>query len=86
MFGDDGEPVVQPARKDRRARYGKPAQNAQPEEPSGQLRDEPRPAGRLVAPDEGAHPDEEGTAVAGEAGPDSGGYAAEEEAMRVEPE
>jgi hypothetical protein len=58
---------------------------AQPEEPSGQVWDEPRPAGRLVAPDEGAHPDEEADAVAAEAGPDGGGYTAEEAAMRVEP-
>ena len=59
---------------------------AQPEEPSGRVWDEPRPAGRLVAPDEGAHPDAEADAVASEVGPDSGGYTAEEAAMRVEPE
>jgi hypothetical protein len=70
MFGD-GEPVVWPA---------------QPEEPSGEVREEPRPAGRLVAPDEGAHPREEDGAVASEAGPDFGGYSAEEAAMRVESE
>jgi hypothetical protein len=63
-----------------------PDWEAQPEEPSGQVWEEPRPAGRLVAPDEGAHPDEEADAVAGEVGPDSGGYTAEEAAMRVEPE
>ncbi|MBO0804486.1 MAG: hypothetical protein J2P25_15605 [Nocardiopsaceae bacterium] len=71
MSGDEGEP----------ADWG-----AQPEEPSGQVWDEPRPSGRLVAPDQGAHPDEEKDAVAGEAGPDAGGYSAEESAMRVEPE
>jgi hypothetical protein len=43
-------------------------------------------AGRIVAPDEGAHPDAEPDQVAGEAGPDMGGYTAEEAAMRVEPE
>lgn len=59
---------------------------AQPEEPSGQVWEEPRPSGRLVAPDEGAHPDEEKDSVADEAGPDAGGYSAEESAMRVEPE
>lgn len=59
---------------------------AQPEEPSGQVWDEPRPAGRLVAPDEGAHEDTEPDEVAEEVGPDSGGYTAEESAMRVEPE
>lgn len=59
---------------------------AQPEEPSGQVWDEPRPAGRLVAPDEGARPDAEPDEVAQEAGPDRGGYSAEEQAMRVEPE
>ena len=58
----------------------------QPEEPSGQVWDETRPAGRLVAPDEGAHEDTEPDEVAQEAGPDRGGYSAEESAMRVEPE
>lgn len=53
-------------------------------EPSGE--DLPRQAGRLVAPDEGAHPDEEPDAVGGEVGPDAGGYTAEEAAMRVEEE
>lgn len=66
---------------------GPPADwEAQPEEPSGQVREEPRPSGRLVAPDEGAHPDQEKDAVADEAGPDAGGYSAEESAVRVEPE
>ncbi|MGW0483470.1 DUF5709 domain-containing protein [Nonomuraea sp. NPDC003214] len=59
---------------------------AQPEEPSGQVWDDPRRAGRLVAPDEGAHGDIESDEVAREVGPDSGGYSAEESAMRVEPE
>ncbi len=63
-----------------------PGWEAQPEEPSGRVWDEPRPAGRLVAPDEGAHPNTEADAVADEVGPDSGGYTAEEVAMRVEPE
>lgn len=63
-----------------------PAWDAQPEEPSGQVWDEPRRAGRLIAPDEGAHPRAEADAVAGEAGPDGGGFTAEEAAMRVEPE
>lgn len=59
---------------------------AQPEEPSGQVWDESRPAGRLVAPDEGTHADREQDEVAQETGPDRGGYTAEESAMRVEPE
>ncbi|GII00301.1 DUF5709 domain-containing protein [Planobispora takensis] len=59
---------------------------AQPEEPSGAVWDDPRPAGRLVAPDEGAHEDAEPDLVAREVGPDMGGYTAEEAAMRVEPE
>ncbi|SDQ72861.1 DUF5709 domain-containing protein [Thermostaphylospora chromogena] len=59
---------------------------AQPEEPSGRVWDEPRRSGRLVAPDEGAHGDTESDEVAEEVGPDSGGYTAEESAMRVEPE
>ena len=59
---------------------------AQPEEPSGQVWDETRPAGRLVAPDEGTREDTEPDEVAQETGPDRGGYSAEESAMRVEPE
>lgn len=59
---------------------------AQPEEPSGRVWDEPRRAGRLVAPDEGTHEDSEPDEIAREAGPDRGGYTAEEAAMRVEPE
>lgn len=58
--------------------------DAQPEEPSGRVWDDPRPAGRLVAPDEGAHPDDEPDGIASEVGPDAGGYGPEESAMRVE--
>jgi hypothetical protein len=56
----------------------------QPEEPSGQIWDEPRLAGRLVAEDEGAHPVGENPEAAAEVGPDGGGYAAEEAAMHIE--
>lgn len=58
------------------------------EEPDRQVPDsEPeRPAGRLVAEDEGAHPDTEPDAVADELGEDGGGYTAEERAMRIEDE
>ena len=59
---------------------------AQPEEPSGAVWDEPRPAGRLVAPDEGVRGDDEPDEIAAEVGPDAGGFSAEEAAMRVEPE
>ncbi|GAA5077568.1 hypothetical protein HNP84_004051 [Thermocatellispora tengchongensis] len=59
---------------------------AQPEEPSGTVWDEPRRAGRLVNPAEGAHPDTEADEIAQEVGPDGGGYTAEEAAMRVERE
>jgi hypothetical protein len=62
--------------------YGNPTQ---PEEPIGRVWDEPRPAGRLVGPGEGAHADTEPDEVAHEAGPDFGGYSAEEAAMRVDP-
>jgi hypothetical protein len=48
--------------------------------------DETMRAGRLVAPDEGAHADLEEDEVATDVGPDSGGYTAEEAAMRIEPE
>jgi hypothetical protein len=61
-----------------------PGWPAQPEEPSGQVWEEPRRAGRLVAPDEGVREDSDPGEVAAEAGPDSGGYSAEEIAMRVE--
>ena len=44
--------------------------------------DEPR-AGRLVADDEGAHPDDEADLVARDAGVDAGGASAEEAAMHV---
>jgi hypothetical protein len=47
---------------------------------------EARQAGRLVAPDEGAHEDAESTEVAQEAGPDFGAYSAEESAMHIEPD
>jgi hypothetical protein len=40
-----------------------------------------RPIGRLVEPDEGAHPDEESDAIARDAGPSGGGPSAEEAAM-----
>ncbi|MFC0866009.1 DUF5709 domain-containing protein [Sphaerimonospora cavernae] len=63
-----------------------PGWQAQPQEPSGAVWDTPRPAGRLVAPDEGAHGDAEPDEAAMEVGPDAGGYSAEEAAMRVEPE
>jgi hypothetical protein len=42
--------------------------------------------GRLVAPDEGLGPAEERTNIAEDVGPDSGGFTAEEEAVRIEPE
>lgn len=42
--------------------------------------------GPLVAPDEGAHTDEEKDAIAREAGGDLAGLPAEEAAMRAEPE
>jgi len=43
-------------------------------------------AGRLVAPDEGAHADEESDAVAIDAGISGGAASAEEAAMHIEPE
>lgn len=63
-----------------------PGWQAQPEEPAGAVWDDPRPAGRLVAPDEGVHRDADPDEIATEVGPDGGGYSAEEAAMRVEPE
>ena len=46
---------------------------------------EPR-AGRLVAPDEGAHPDEEAEEIAEDVGPAGYASSAEEAAMHIEPE
>ena len=43
-------------------------------------------AGRLVAPDEGAHEDDESTAIAFDVGIDGAGASAEEAAMHVIPE
>lgn len=63
-----------------------PDSPAQPEEPSGRVWEEPRQAGRLVSPNQGIGPDSEPDEVASEAGPDAGGYSAEESAVRVEPE
>lgn len=63
-----------------------PDWQAQPGEPSGQVWDEPRQAGRIVAPDQGTRTSTEPDEIAEEAGPDAGGYTAEESAMRVEPE
>jgi hypothetical protein len=62
-----------------------PGWPAQPEEPSGQVWDDLRPAGRLVAPDQGTSTGEEPDEVASEVGPDGGGFTAEESAIRVEP-
>ena len=42
--------------------------------------------GRLVEPDEGAHPDTEKDSIARDVGPDWGGRSAEEQAMHLEPE
>jgi hypothetical protein len=43
-------------------------------------------AGRLVAPDEGAHTDAETDEVATSVGTDQGGFTEEERAMHIEPE
>ncbi len=48
--------------------------------------DESEPAGRIVAPDEGAHADTETNEIGADAGPDRGGFTAEESAMRIEDE
>ncbi|MFF0310331.1 DUF5709 domain-containing protein [Streptosporangium sp. NPDC004379] len=48
--------------------------------------DEPRQAGRLVEPDQGAATDTEPDMIAEDVGADFGGYTAEEAAMHIEPE
>jgi hypothetical protein len=50
------------------------------------LTDPGAPVGRLVEPDEGAHPDEEADAIAYDAGAAGGGPSAEESAMHEVPE
>ncbi|MDF5757132.1 DUF5709 domain-containing protein [Spongiactinospora sp. TRM90649] len=62
-----------------------PGWPAHPEEPSG-VEEAPRPAGRLVEPDEGVRADTEAEEIAREVGPDSGGFSAEEAAMHIEEE
>jgi hypothetical protein len=65
------------------------ADEDEPVAPAGEgppAEEEVRPAGRLVAPDEGTRTDTEKDEVAMEVGPDAGGYTAEEAAVRVEPE
>lgn len=64
--------------------------DARPDEPwtdeEGPSDDDREPltrAGRLVAPDEGAHPDAEGNAVASDVGIDGAGAAAEEAAVHL---
>ncbi len=52
--------------------------------PEGYLSErEYRPAGRIVQPDEGSHPDTEKDAVGFDVGGDHGGFSAEEEAMHI---
>jgi hypothetical protein len=53
--------------------------------PLGDYEQEPR-SGRLVADDEGAHPDEEADLVAHDAGVDGGAASAEEAAVHVQEE
>ena len=50
----------------------------------GRRQPPPQQAGRIVEEDEGVRPDTEKDAVAYEAGPDVGGFSAEEAAMRIE--
>jgi Family of unknown function (DUF5709) len=67
--------------------YGTTAEEQHEPEPlSGRLaREEPEPAVRVVEPDEGAAPDTEKDMIAGDVGPDAGGYSPEERAVHVEP-
>ncbi len=78
--------------------YGTTAEEQREDEPlDGRLRreepdaaltgaDDERRAGRIVEEDEGARSDTEKDAVAGDVGPDSGGFTAEEAAVRIEDE
>ena len=54
------------------------------EEPYDAAEAPPEHAGRLIAQDEGVHPDTEKDSTATEAGADGGGFLPEEQAMRIE--
>jgi Family of unknown function (DUF5709) len=58
----------------------------EPDVGAGGATEIPRGAGRLVQQDEGVRDDTESEEIAEDVGPDSGGFTAEEAAMRVERE
>ncbi|MFB4318316.1 DUF5709 domain-containing protein [Actinomadura sp. 21ATH] len=79
QFGTTAEEVREGESLDGRLAREEPDVPAPVNEPAN-------PAGRLVAEDEGAHPDTESEAVAMDAGDDGGGYDPEERAMRIDEE
>ncbi len=56
------------------------------EEDAGYPENARHPTGRLVDPDEGAHEDVDREMIGEDVGPDAGGFAPEETAMRIEPD
>src|SRR4051794_34183152 len=56
----------------------------EPEPTLGPAGEEPRRSGRLVQQDEGVRDDTESEEVATDVGPDTGGFSAEESAIRIE--
>lgn len=83
-----GEPL------DRRLAREEPEVLAEADEPAREFEDVENPypedrderVGRLVEPDEGARSDQEADVVAFDVGTDTGGFSAEERAMRIERE
>ncbi|WP_066937357.1 DUF5709 domain-containing protein [Microtetraspora fusca] len=75
---EDAEPDV----ADERVPYGHEEEVGR----SGDEEDIRRSAGRLVDPDRGIGPDMDKEMIGEDVGPDTGGYSAEESAMRIEPE
>lgn len=86
-FGDDSETVGSSAEQDLDADVWGQSPTSDPDSPvslydDGQLDyDDPRPVGRLVAPDEGDGFDDEAESIAYDAGASGGGASAEELAM-----
>ena len=86
-FGTTAEEMREGEPLDERLRREEPERTEPETEPETEAGAGPDAfAGRIVEEDEGAHPDTEPDAVAREADDDSGGYTAEERAMRIEEE
>jgi hypothetical protein len=86
-FGTTAQEQYEGEDLDGRLSREEPDQQVEPGPASpGETPGERHRSGRLVAPSQGAGPDEDPDETALEVGPDRGGFSAEEDAMRVEPE